>query len=279
MMKISGDLSNVGGYIGAVGGVLNAIEDPRFKGNFTGHLMGKMRKVFMVDAKAAHMAGTDNLAHVFEWGPQSPSGVSMRTPGNIPLFRLTKSGTREQRFLSYEFLPSTKPVPLPDPAKYGFSEAKLPLLSRHVFTMKALIMETQSSVSISPVMAKKLFIPDADHPRGYYMSSKTQNINPGGEGSTGGFATYWTMWFESRAQGIVNEEQHLAEQVIKATGQKVIRHMAGTKVAGKAVGGRFAAGKPVTVGYVDAVKRNAELEAANDFERVWDEDEAWDEAF
>lgn len=274
MIGLGADLSGIGNYIGAVDGFVNAVQDPRIQGNFMGHIMDKTRKAFYVETLSARETGKAHVSHVYEWGSEQGE-VS-----NIRLFNLTKHGRGENRYMSYHFLPSTAPVPLPNPSTYGFpaTSKKGNSLRRHVFTMKALVMETKSSVLIKPVKAKALFIPDATNKRGFFMSTHAR-INPGGPGATGGFATWWTLWFETRAEEIAKLESEKAEEVVAATGQKVIRHVAGTRINGMAVGGRFASGKGVSYGVINAAKQNAEMEAKNTFQRVWDEDEEMDDEF
>lgn len=191
----------------------------------------------------------------------------MGGPSSVPLFRLTKRGKGDRKFLSYDFLPSRRPVPLPDPDRYGFKPEKLAFMRRHVFKFKAIVMETQSNVTISPTFSQKLFIPDERAKYGYYMTSKPQTINPGGPKATGGFTEWWTLWFGTRAQGIVTEQVKMAEEFIKSTGQRVIRD---------ATTGRFASGKAVEFGYVDAAERTAQIATMTAAKNYFNEgDEDW----
>lgn len=271
MVSLSADLSGIGNYIGAVDGIITALQDPRIQGNFLGKIQDKTRKVFYVETLVAAQTGAGRVKHVYEWGTEQGTITEQR------LYKLTKHGQGADRLMSYHFLPSVAPVPLPD-ARYGFPESSKRgnSLSRHTFTMKALVMETKSSVTIRPKRAKALFIPVEGHKRGFVMATGAR-INPGGANATGGFASWWTQWFETRAEAIASEESHKAEEVVAATGQKVIRHLAGTRIAGKAVGGRFASAQGVSYGYINAKKQNAEMEAKNTFQRVWDEDEEMDD--
>jgi hypothetical protein len=274
-MVLQADLSNMGGYIGAVEGLIEAIQDPRIQEDFLGHVMDKTRNAFYADSLVAMRTGAANIKHVYEWGERE-SQVS-----DVRLFKLTKGGRGGQRYMSFAFLPSHVPVPLPDPSVYGFPESskKGNTLSRHIFRMKAIVMETQSSVVITPKRAKKLFIPSKTAKRGFVMATKA-TINPGGPQATGGFAAWWSQWFEARADTIAKEEAKKAEEVIAATGQKVIRYAAGTKIGGKSVGGQFARGQVVSYGNIDAAKATAEMQAKNTFQRVWNEDsEEWEESY
>lgn len=268
------DTSGIDAYIGTVKGILQAVEDPRFEGDFVEHMMDEVSDTFMIETIAAKEAGSARIAHVFEWGDQQGE-VS-----NIPLFRLTREGGKGARRLGYMFLPSTQYVPLPDPDRYGFDPSKLQFLRRHTFQLKALVMETQRNVSISPVGAKRLFVPSEKAKRGYYMTSGPVRINPGGAAATGGFATWWNEWFSMRGQAIVEEEVTRTQNWLVATGAKYVRYAAGTVIGGEKVGGRFASGRNVSAGYVDAkakeVKRKVMAEAEARFdESAWESQ--WDD--
>lgn len=274
-LTLQADLSNLGGYVGAVEGLISAIQDPRVQSDFLGHVMDKTRTVFYAESLAAMHSGAANIKHVYEWG-EAQGEVS-----DIRLFKLTKGGRGNQRYMNFAFLPSTVPVPLPDPETYGFPPASKSgkTLSRHIFRMKALVMETKSSVTIRPKAAKKLFIPDASKTKGFFMAPSAR-INPGGPQATGGFAKWWSQWFETRAESIAEAEASKAEEVIKATGQKVIRYAAGTRINGVSVGGRFASGQVVSYGNINAAKATAEMEAKNTFKRAWNEkSEQWEESY
>lgn len=269
------DLTGVGNYVGTVEGILQAVEDPRFEGDFVEHMMDEVSDNFMTETIAASEAGNARIAHVFEWG-ENQGEVS-----NIPLFRLTREGAKGDRRLGYMFLPSTRYVPLPDPERYGFDPSKLQYLRRHTFQLKALVMETQRSVSVSPVGAKRLFIPSEKAKRGYFMTSGPVRLNPGGASATGGFATWWNEWFALRGQVIVNESVQRTENWLVATGAKYVRYAAGTVINGEKVGGQFASGRNVSFSYVNAkakeVKRKVMAEAEaffdeNAWESQWDEE-------
>lgn len=267
-VSVTADLTGVGAYIGTVDGILQAVEDPRFQGDFTEHLMDNVSDAFMTETIAAKEAGNARIAHVFEWGDEQGE-VS-----NIPLFRLTRKGEYGERRLGYMFLPSTKYVPLPDPERYGFDPSKLQYLRRHVFQLKAIVMETQRNVTISPVGAKRLFVPSEKAKKGYYMTTGPVNINPGGAAATGGFSMWWNDWFAARAQTIVTEESEATQNWLVATGAKYVRYAAGTVINGQKVGGQFASGKAVSFGYVNAKAKEVKRKVMADAEAFFDED-AW----
>ena len=251
MISTSAELGGVYGYIGAVGGIIEAIEDPRFEGDFSDWVMSDLKSKFRTDAIAINESGAGGISHVFEWGGQDAEGVATGDASSIPLFRVTKkAGPSGGGIMSYYFVPSVKPVPLPDPDKYGFKHSKLQHLRRHVFRYKAIVMETQAAVTIAPTNAKALFIPLASADRGYIMTKKAVTINPGGAEASGGFAQFWGQWFASVAPGHVKNRTKLAGELIQKTGQRVIRNAAG----------QFSRGQKVGIAYINAAERAAELE-------------------
>lgn len=278
-MQMSADLTNMGEYMGVVGGMLKAMEDPRFQGDFVNHITTKVKRYFMTETIAVNMSGARDLSHVFEWGAQDGRGVATGKSSDIPLFRLTKSGLRDTQLVGYEFLPSMKPVPLPSPEKYGFKPNKLNYMRRHVFQLKALVMETRSAVIIAPVGSKKLFIPTTSNKRGYIMTSSPVRVNPGGSQATGQFSEWWRVWFETRAPKIVKAEAELTEQMLAETGRKLVRYAAGTVINGEKVGGRFVSSKGVSISFVNAKAEEVKREVMNLSARYFDEDKwaaTWD---
>ena len=168
-VHMDANLDGVFGYVGAVDGIISAVENPRFEGDFADWVLSDLKEKFTADAIAVNMSGAGGISHVFEWGPQTMDGVATGEASSIPLFRITKAGQGGKKQMSFYFVPSTKPVPLPDPEKYGFKPSKLESLRRHIFKYKAIVMETQAQVTIAPTFAKRLFIPLASadrRPRG-----------------------------------------------------------------------------------------------------------------
>lgn len=265
-ISINGDLTGVNAYIGTVGGILQAVEDPRFEGDFVGNMMNSVESTFMVDTIAAKNAGRKQIRHVFEWG-ENQGEVS-----DIPLFKLTRSGKGGTQSMGYAFLPSAKYVPLPNSEKYGFDPKRLIHLRRHVFQLKAIVMETHNRVTIKPFGAERLFIPTTSSPRGFVMTKNPQDINPGGKVATGGFATWWNEWFSSKAQAVADEETKRIENWLVVTGKKYVRYAAGTVIDGVKVGGRFASGRAVTVSYINAKEKSVKKKVLSEAIRQFDED-------
>lgn len=241
-IRVEAHMDGLYGFIGGVEGVIDAIQTPEFKDDFTDHIMNDLKQKFTVSAIA--MSGNDNMKHVFEWGMQQ--GES----SEIPLFRITKKGAGGIRQLSYHFVPSTVPVPLPDPRRYGFDATKLDHMKRHIFKYKAIVMESGAQVTIHNKWSEHgLFIPTTSNKYGYVMTKKTVTVRPGGKEAAGGFSKFWSGWFETEAPVQVRLQSTLTEQFIAKTARYVLRDTAG----------RFASGSRVGVGYVSSAKRTAEL--------------------
>ena len=249
-MTVEGDTSNMARFGGAVRGLLEAVDDTRYKTNFIGRIMTNLEKKFMADTIAARQSR--NISHVFEWGEEAEN------PSAVPLFKVTRHGRGDARYMNYVFLPSTKLVPLPARSKYPINEDIRSSLRRVVFTHKALVIETQPTVEYGPRNAKALFIPTTNEP-GFYLTRKRVTIKPGGASSTGAFSAWWVWWFETRAQAYVNRYAESQTEIIKKTGQRVIR-----SATGRGNKGSFApqAGKKiVSFGVADGVKTRAKQEA------------------
>lgn len=272
---ISADLSNLGKFIAAVEGTLDAIASPGFEEDFLTDMMNDTKRQFMIDAIAAR--DSQHLQHMFEWGPQNADGTSMGESSTHPLFRLVRRGGQGAQYLTFDYLPSTVPVPLPTPSDTGFDEERLEYLSRHIFYMKAVVIETQASVTVAPKHAKALFIPTAGSEKGFVFRKKAITINPGGPQATGAFTLFWKTWFETEGQVIASRAAEAAEQHLAATGRKVIRYKAGTKINGESVGGRFARGKTVSFGYSNAERRSAEQYAKKLLNQEYRDGRIWDD--
>lgn len=264
---VNADLSGITGFVGAVEGFLNILEDPRIEGMLLDKIANQIKRDFYKETYAAAESGSAHVKHVYEWGSR-PGEISP-----VRLYDIVKRGDKNAQVLSYRFKPSTVPVPLPDTSRMKGVRGNF---TRHVFTAKALVMETQDSVNIYPVHAKKLFIPDENAPRGFVMVDRAR-VNPGGANATNGFYNWWNTWFEARGNAIQSEVVDQARAEVLATGQKVVRYAAGTVKNGKNVGGQFASGNIVMMGNINAVQNRAELIAEGELKRAWRSDDDFDE--
>lgn len=254
-MMLSADLSELGEFIGAAEGYLKFIDSKVYQDSKIRQVGKRLKKDFLTDAIAANLAGYKSIAHAFEWGPQDNSGVATGGGSGVPLFKVKFVGSNTKYVMSYDFLPSNEPVPLPSPEKFGFDPSRLDYLNRHVFRMKATVMESGAMVTISPKNRSKLFIPTTSSPTGFVFSRGPVTINPGGSQATGGFANFWNSWFSTKGEGVTAEMAELIEEELGATGRKIFR-----RVAGHPGAGQFASGQVAFIQYINHGRNVAEAE-------------------
>lgn len=108
------------------------------------------------------------------------------------------------------------------------------------------------------------------------MADKAE-FNPGGPQATGGFAAWWNAWFSARSADITSDAARKTEDVIRRTGQKVVRWAAGTVVGGQSVGGRFATAKGLQFGYIDANQVKWRRNVQKELDAFYGTDGDWDE--
>lgn len=264
---IGANLKGMESYIAGVRGMVEALDTPGVKGDFIGKVMNETRKQFMFDTIAANEAGTPTIKHAFEWGDTAGSTSS------TPLFKLTKDTVGKTRMLSYTFLPSTKPVPPPDP-KFGIDADTLSNLRPQLFPMKAWVMENQSKAEILPKRSKMLLVPNMRSKRGFVLAS-SKTVNPGGAQATGGFANWWNAWFDSKAAVIAQQESVKMEEFLQKTGQRIVRWAAGTSRGGRAVGGQFAKQQALDFGYISGERSRWKGNVEKALRNFYGDDEDW----
>lgn len=261
MIDVNADLGGIAEYVGVVKGVVAAIESDIYINYFNNHTMNKLRDRFNAETIAAGMANKPTLQHVFEWPDTDTRGVSKGENSGIPLWRVDIAGRGKARHMSFRFVQSRRNVPLPSPERYGFKPNKLQYMRRHVFKMKAIVMETSNAVTLRP--KKKLFIPVEDKPRGYVMTSNAVDINPGGSQATGGFSAWWVEWFGLRGEEIVNEILPVAEKQIKMSAEREMRTIRA---------GNSRTPKVFTLQTVKAKENSARLRLLADANKIFDGD-------
>lgn len=227
--KMESNISVLSSVAGAITGIVEGIDTGAYKTNFITTMMNKVESEFMVES----IASRERIKHVFEWGDDSED-ISVE-----PLFKLVRSGRGANRAMTYVFLPSTKPVPLPS-SKYGIDAKVMSKLSRHIFVNKAIVMETKEMVHVAPKNAVAILIPTMDSEKGYVMSRQGSNLNPGGAQATGAFHTWWVEWMDTRAQAIAYDLSKKKETSNGAAGRRVIRDAAGRYSKGNKVSFEFA---------------------------------------
>ncbi|QNN98301.1 hypothetical protein SEA_LILMARTIN_51 [Streptomyces phage LilMartin] len=163
-------------------------------------------------------AAPDQFHHVYDWGRIG-----------VPQYQLWKNvlrGRGNERYASFEFRASIRPVPFPE-------GAKKPYRRKHRFIYKAMIMEYNIGVTIRPKRAKMLAFPVDD--KIIFTKGPVFVENPGGMGTTGAFTAAWTNWWSGAgAEQVFNSEikKHLESDL---SGRAMAKFMRRFKPARKKV--------------------------------------------
>lgn len=135
-------------------------------------------------------AAPGQFHHVYDWDRIG-----------VPQYQLWKNvlrGRGNERYASFEFRASVRPVPFPEGAKKPFRR-------KHRFVYKAMIMEYNIGVTIRPKRAKMLAFPVDD--RVIFTKGPVFVENPGGAATTGAFTAAWTNWWAGAgAEQVFNSE-------------------------------------------------------------------------
>lgn len=220
-IKVGADLSPIAKFTGSVLGFIHAYDDPAVKNVIADRYVSRLKQGFMTHAIAAK--DSPNMKHMFEWKEEFVYSGEMST---IPLFHIKVQGRgKAAKMISFDFLPSTRVVPKPNPDDTAIDPEIIAKLSDHVFRLKAVVMETQSSVEISPKNGGRLFVPwmMAKNGQGYVMTTKETEINPGGEHATGGFTQFWNNWWSTVSHDITREVTEFQETKFENNGRKYVQ--------------------------------------------------------
>lgn len=230
-MKVEANLDGIAAAAGVMEGVISAMQDAEFNKEFNAAVADSAKSKFGQTADAVHATGRLNA--VYESASNEEFYNNMPTT-NQRLFRLTrKSGPRDAE-VSFHFIPSTAPVPMPDAERYGYTPSGN--MKRHIFRTKASTLETQASITIMPKYSRALFIPGAYGDRRYTFTTNPVTIqNP----HQGEFTSFWMHWWGNFAPKHVEEIAERTNVTVAKTGQTQMRHAAGTVIGGRSVGGRF----------------------------------------
>lgn len=230
-MKVEANLDGIAAAVGIMQGVISAMEDAEFNRDFNNSVADSAKDKFGKTADAVHSTG--RLNGVYESASNEEFYHNMPTTSQR-LFRLTRRSTPDSTEVSFNFIPSTSPVPLPDADRYGYTPSGN--MRRHIFRTKAATLETQESITIAPKYGRALFIPGAYGNRKFTFTTNTVTINNPHQGE---FTSFWMHWWGSFAEKHVEEIAEKTNVTIAKTGQTQMRHAAGTVIGGRSVGGRF----------------------------------------
>lgn len=152
------DASGAFGVMGSIDGFTAKIKTPVFIGSVLHYTHGRLSDFFDAYFEGLAHANPDQYMHVFEWPQQFRNYKQTVGTGN-PMYRLwahTITGRSSNATASFQFLPSTHPVPV-DPilTKPGEKGRKVKT-GVHVFVWKAPVFEYGLPVKIAPKLAQYL---------------------------------------------------------------------------------------------------------------------------
>lgn len=144
------------------------------------------------DAYMSAIAPTtpNTFHHVYDWG-------HIGAP-QYQLWRNVLRGRGNDRYASFEFRASVLPVPMPEGDKKPFKRV-------HRFIYKAMVMEYNIGVTITPKRAKILAFPVDD--RIIFTKGPVFVQNPGGSATTGAFTAAWTNWWTGQGASQAFDEE------------------------------------------------------------------------
>jgi len=215
-MRLSVDLTGVAAMLGSGLAMTDTVMDKQYQDAIIDAAYHSVNETFNSEA-AAYAAAGGAIRHMFEWGTV---GINRKRTNKRPLpnseaARLWTNhlqGVGLSKTLTYTFKPSLAFVPKPTKRDTGMDVETIEMLRDHVFTWKAMVMETGASVTVRPVNAKMLLMPlyDAtgastrDRQRGYRLGRGPYTFEPGAK-VAGNFTTFWAAFWEGRGQGLMNE--------------------------------------------------------------------------
>lgn len=263
-MKVEANLDGIAAAAGVMEGIISAMEEAEFNREFNATVADSTKNKFGQHADAIHATG--RLNGVYESSSNEESYYNMPTT-NQRLFRLARKSGKKSAEVTYHFLPSTQPVSQPDAERYGYIPTGR--LRRQIFRTKAATLETQASITIAPKYGRALFIPGSFNGRKYTFTTNPVTItNP----HQGEFTNLWMHWWGHFAEQHVAEIAEKTNVTVAKTGQRLMRHAAGTVINGRKVGGRFKTAedfKRVSLKWKNRTEQQVMSAAERDF-RGWE---------
>jgi hypothetical protein len=169
------EVSSLAGFITNLSASLNTDAN---MGSVLGYAHEKLSDKFDAYMSVVAPAAPGQFHHVYDWN-------RIGAPKH-QLWRNVIRGRGNDRYASFEFRASVLPVPLPEGNKKPFRR-------KHRFIYKAMVMEYNMSVTITPKRAKMLAFPVDG--RVIFTKGPIFVENPGGMGTTGAFTAAWTNWW------------------------------------------------------------------------------------
>lgn len=230
-VEFQADFSPLIDSMGYFDAMAESVKNPGYTHELMHVAHGVAQKEFNVMAAAA--GATGSIAHMYEWGTQgiNKGRSNMRPNPMDPRARLWTEVFNPSGLggtLTYTFRQSLAIVPKPTVAQTGMTPFVISQMSDHVFKWKALVMEMGETVHIVPKEAANLMVPQyknkSDAPedltghydekvkRGYIMTKGPITATPGRR-VAGNFTSFWTNFWESRGQQMM--EESLESQILE----------------------------------------------------------------
>ncbi|QMP84186.1 hypothetical protein HUN41_00057 [Streptomyces phage Coruscant] len=155
------------------------IETDANMGPVLNYAHSELSKKFDSYMAAVAPASPKSFHHVYEW---NAIGIPQ-----AQLWTNVLRGRGNNRYASFEFRASTRPVPVHQGEKKQFRQV-------HRFVYKAMIMEYNIAVTVKRKRAKMLAFPGSN---GKIVFTKGPIVieNPGGQATTGAFTAAWAEWW------------------------------------------------------------------------------------
>lgn len=222
VMEISVDLEPTLYAIGAMQAFSRSLNDKVYIDALFDEAFEKADAAF--DKHADAVARTGAISHMYEWGTVgvNKGRSNMRLAPENPKAKLWSNfsvGSGLNRSIAWVYRPSVATVPKPTSAETGMSAEVISLLRPQYFTWKAEVMEENRTVTISPQEAKFLLLPATkenrarfdgwrpnDLKRGYMLTQKTIESQPGKNAYYGSFTGIWDAFWLGEGSNIISEE-------------------------------------------------------------------------
>lgn len=242
-MELTGDTTQGSALAGYIDGMSTTVSTRRFLDSATQFAYRKLAEQFGRDMDYEASRHVEMYHHVYEWGGSDwASRYSEVGNPTHRLWRMTSTGSGGRRRVSYEFMPSTVPVPVnPVLLVPGKKSGKTVREGVHVFTWKAPVMEYGIQVTIRPELGDWLAFPNNGRAQ---FTQREFKQTPGQGGTMGMFSAFFLRWWRGgdaartfnrdarpQLEGVVSNEAGLYDAVVKRRRQATMNFVVADKMA------------------------------------------------
>lgn len=216
VVEVNGYIQGAEDSLGTAQGILEGVSTNIFKDDVVRMFYSYMALEFGQHADRMARVMPEKYEHMYEW---NMLGFKSGRLWNDEL-----NGGVGQRYATYSFRPSTKPVPKTTAANTGIRQSIFPNLSdrKYVFVNKAMVFELGMTTEITPVNHDKLFIPlkhrtrtgwreseigmelsAYDIKRGFIWANSARQTH---ESTAGNFTTLYGLFYETQSDRVFAEK-------------------------------------------------------------------------